>query len=439
MFQKMLKTLKDLFSLKDIRKKILYTLFIIILYRVGSFITVPGVNKIAFMNEVGNAGGILGTINIIAGGAFNRFSIFAMSIGPYITASIILNLLQVVVPSLDKLAKEGETGKLKLQKYTKYLTIAFAVVQSIGLYFNYKNFLMPPLQSGAGVVVGMLLFIVTLTAGTALLMWLADKITENGIGNGISIIIFVGIVSRAPVAVIALTNYAKASLSSFLIIMALIAAMIIVVAGVILVQQAERRIPVNYAKRVVGRKMYGGQSTHIPIKVAMAGVIPIIFAMSFMIFPGMIIEMATKGNASGFWNVVKQIFSANSGNIGYLAIYALVYMVLIIMFTFVYTMFMVNPVEISNQLKKNGGFVPGIRAGKPTAEYIQKVLKNITLAGGVFLALVAVLPILLQGAMKGLTIGFGGTSVLIVVSVALEMLKNIEGQMVSRHYKGFLE
>lgn len=434
----MFQTLKDLFSLKDIRKKILYTIFIILLYRIGSFITVPGINKIAFMNEIGNAGGILGTINIIAGGAFKRFSIFAMSIGPYITASIILNLLQVVVPSLEKLAKEGETGKVKLQKYTKYLTIAFAVVEAIGLYFNYKGFLMAPLQSGAGVIVGLLLFVVTLTAGTALLMWLADKITENGIGNGISMIIFVGIVSSAPAATIALANYAT-SLSKILIVIALIIAMILVVAGVILVQQAERRIPVNYAKRVVGRKMYGGQSTHIPIKVAMAGVIPIIFAMSFMIFPGMIIEMITKGNATGFWGVLKQIFSANSGNMGYLAIYAIVYMVLIVIFTFVYTMFMVNPVEISNQLKKNGGFIPGIRAGKPTSEYIQNILRNITWAGGVFLALVAVFPILLQGAMKGLTIGFGGTSVLIVVSVALEMLKNVEGQMVSRHYKGFLE
>ncbi len=435
----MFQTLKDLFSLKDIRKKILYTLFIILLYRVGSFITVPGINKIAFINEVGNAGGIIGTINIIAGGAFERFSIFAMTIGPYITASIILNLLQVVVPSLERLAKEGETGKAKLQKYTKYLTIAFAIVQSIGLYFNYKGFLMAPLQSGVGAVVGVLLFVVTLTAGTALLMWLADKITENGIGNGISMIIFVGIVSSAPSALIALTNYASISLSNLLVILALIIAMVVVVAGVILVQQAERRIPVNYAKRVVGRKMYGGQSTHIPIKVAMAGVIPIIFAMSFMVFPGILIEMFTKGNASGFWGVLKQIFSGNSGNIGYLLIYAIAYMALIVIFTFVYTMFMVNPVEISNQLKKNGGFIPGIRAGKPTSEYIQNVLKNITWAGGVFLALVAVLPILLQGTMKGLTIGFGGTSVLIVVSVALEMLKNVEGQMVSRHYKGFLE
>ena len=435
----MFQTLKDLFSLKDIRKKIMYTIFIILLYRIGSFITVPGINKIAFMNQMESAGGIAQTINIIAGGAFKRFSIFAMTIGPYITASIILNLLQVVVPSLEKLSKEGETGKEKLQKYTKYLTIAFALVEAIGLYFNYKAYLMTPLQSGVGAIVGLILFVVTLTAGTALLMWLSDKITENGIGNGISIIIFVGIVSSAPSAVIALSSYAAKSMSALLIVLALVAAMILVVAGVILVQQAERRIPVNYAKRVVGRKMYGGQNTHIPIKVAMAGVIPIIFAMSFMIFPGIIIEMLTKGNATGFWGVLKQIFSANSGNIGYLAIYAIVYMVLIVMFTFVYTMFMVNPVEISNQLKKNGGFIPGIRAGKPTSEYIQNILRNITWAGGVFLALVAVFPILLQGAMKDLTIGFGGTSVLIVVSVALEMLKNVEGQMVSRHYKGFLE
>lgn len=435
----MFQVLKDLFSLKDIRKKILYTLFIIALYRIGSFITVPGINKILFMNEVANSGGIVSTINIIAGGAFKRFSIFAMTIGPYITASIILNLLQVVVPSLEKLAKEGETGKAKLQKYTKYLTIAFAIVESIGLYFSYNKFLMAPLQSGVGAIVGVLLFVVTLTAGTALLMWLGDKITENGIGNGISMIIFVGIVSSAPSAVIALTKYAGISLSNFLIVAALIIAMVLVVAGVVLVQLAERRIPVNYAKRVVGRKMYGGQSTHIPIKVAMAGVIPIIFAMSFMVFPGILINICTKGSATGFWKVLQQIFSANSGNIWYLAIYSIIYMLLIVVFTFVYTMFMVNPVEISNQLKKNGGFIPGIRAGKPTSDYIQNILRNITWAGGVFLALVAVFPILLQGAMTGITIGFGGTSVLIVVSVALEILKNVEGQMVSRHYKGFLE
>ena len=435
----MFDTLKNVFSLKDLRKKIIYTLLIIVLFRIGTFITVPGMNKLAFNDAIGASSGLLNTINIIAGGAFKRFSIFAMTISPYITASIVLNLLQVVIPSLEKLAKEGETGKQKLSKYTKYLTVAFAVVEAVGLYFTYKSYLLAPLQEGPGRIFGMILFIVSLMAGTSILMWLSDKITENGIGNGVSMIIFTGIVSSAPAAFTALLTYAKQSIMHAVIISALILAMVIVIAGVVLVQQAERRIPVNYAKKVVGRKMFGGQSTHIPIKVAMAGVIPIIFAMSFLVLPGTIIEIATGGITSGFWGVVKEICSGTSSNIWFIVIYVVIYTALIILFTFVYTMFMVNPVEMSNQLKKNGGFIPGIRAGKPTSDYISKVMSSITWAGGFFLAAVAVLPVLVQAGMKGLTIGFGGTSVLIVVSVALEMLKNVEGQMVSRHYKGFLE
>ena len=434
----MFKTLKDIFSVKDIRKKIIFTLFIILLYRLGSFITVPGMNKALFMQQVGASDGILGTINLISGGSFGRFSIFAMTIGPYITASIILNLLQVVIPSLEKLAKEGEEGKKILSKYTKYLTIAFALVEGLGLYITYKAYLLSPLTYGAGRVIGILLFIGSLMAGTALLMWLSDKITEYGIGNGVSVIIFVGIISRIPSGATSLYSFAKEGIGSALVVVALIVAMVIVIAGVIYVQQAERRIPVNYAKRVVGRKMYGGQNTHIPIKVAMAGVMPIIFAMSFMMFPSTIIQLCTKGNPTGFWKGVYNVFAASQSSAWYfLVIYAILYMTLIILFTFVYTMFVVNPVEISNQLKKNGGFIPGIRAGKNTSEYISKVLKYITAVGAIFLALVAVLPVLLQG-FTPVSITFGGTSVLIVVSVALEILKNLETQMVSRHYTGFL-
>ncbi|MBQ8044552.1 MAG: preprotein translocase subunit SecY [Clostridia bacterium] len=435
----MFDTLKKMFTVKDIRKKILYTIFIILLFRIGTYITVPGINKIAFVEAVqAQSGGILGTINIISGGAFNRLSIFAMTISPYITASIVLNLLQTVVPSLERLAKEGETGKQKLAKYTKMLTIAFAVVEAIGLYLNYKAYLLPAMSYGIYQVFGMILFVVCLTAGTALLMWLSDKITENGIGNGTSMIIFVGIVSGAPGAITALSGFAAASKWNILIVIAVVIAFIILLAGVIFVQQAERRIPVNYAKRVVGRKMFGGQNTHIPLKVAMAGVMPIIFAMSFMMIPATIIQLVTKGAATGFWGVVLKVCSASTESIWYLVAYAVIYMLLIIAFTFVYTMFTVNPVEMSNQLKQNGGFIPGIRAGKNTAEYINKVLKNITWAGAVFLALVAVLPVVCQAAMPSLAISFGGTSILIVVSVALETLKVIESQMVSRHYDGFL-
>lgn len=434
----MLQPLKDIFSVKDIRKKIIFTLFIILLYRVGSFITVPGINKMLFMEQVGSTGGILATINLISGGAFGRFSIFAMTIGPYITASIVLNLLQVVIPSLERLSKEGEEGKKILAKYTKYLTIALSLVEALGLYVTYKNYLLAPLTYGPGKVLGILLFIGSLMAGTALLMWLGDKITEYGIGNGISVIIFVGIISRIPSAATSLYTFARGGITNVLVVAALILAMIIVIAGVIYVQQAERRIPVNYAKRVVGRKMYGGQNTHIPIKVAMAGVMPIIFAMSFMMFPSTIISLCTKGNPTGFWGVVYHIFAASQDTAWYyLLSYAIIYMALIVLFTFVYTMFIVNPVEISNQLKKNGGFIPGIRAGKNTSEYISKVLKYITTVGAIFLALVAVLPVMLQG-FTTFSITFGGTSILIVVSVALEMLKNLETQMVSRHYTGFL-
>ncbi len=435
----MLETLKSIFSVKDLRRKIIFTISIILLYRLGTFITVPGFDKISFMNEVGDGAGILGTINLISGGAFSRFSIFAMTIAPYITASIVLNLLQVVVPSLERLAKEGEEGKKTLGKYTKYLTVAFALVQALGLYLSYKNFLLPSLKFGAGSAMGALLFVGSLMAGTAILMWLADKITEYGIGNGISILIFVGIVSGAPGGAIALYDFAMTGFTEALIVVLLISAMIAVIAGVIYMQQAERKIPVNYAKRVVGRKLYGGQSTHIPIKVAMAGVMPIIFAMSFMMFPSTLIGIATKNAPTGFWKVIYNVFSVSSSSAWYnLLIYSIIYMLLIITFTFIYTMFIVNSVEIANSLKKNGGFIPGVRAGKNTSDYIASVLKYITAVGAIFLAAVAVLPILLQGAMP-ISITFGGTSVLIIVSVALEVLKNLETQMVSRHYKGFLD
>ena len=436
----MLQAFKNIFSVPDIKKKLLFTVFIILLYILGTFVTIPGINKVAVMEQIGSTStGFSQMINLVSGGAFSRLSIFAMTIGPYITASIILNLLQVVIPSLERLSKEGEEGRKTLSKYTKYLTIAFAIVEGLGLYLTYRRFLLPALTYGAGAVLGAILFIGSLVAGTALLTWLGDKITEYGIGNGISIIVFVGIISGIPSTAGTLISYAVGGITNALVVTALVIAMIVVVAGVIYVQQAERRIPVNYAKRVVGRKMYGGQNTHIPLKVAMAGVMPIIFAMSFMMFPSMIINLCTKGNPTGFWLAVNNIFSVTQGSAWYnLLIYAILYMILIVAFTFVYTMFIVNPVEISNNLKKNGGFVPGIRAGKNTSDYISKVLKYITAVGAIFLALVAMLPVIMQ-AFLPISITFGGTSVLIVVSVALEVLKNLEAQMVSRHYTGFLE
>ena len=378
-------------------------------------------------------------INLISGGAFSRLSIFAMTIGPYITASIVLNLLQFVIPSLEKLSKEGEEGRKKLSKYTKYLTIAFAFIEGLGLYFTYNTYLLTPLTYGAGKVLGFILFIVSLMAGTSLLTWLGDKITEHGIGNGISMIVFFGIVAGLPTTISSFAGIAGSGFTGILIFAALMVGLIAVIAGVVFVQKAERRIPVNYAKRVVGRKMYGGQSTHIPIKLAMAGVMPLIFAMSFMSFPSIIISLVTDvNNLTGFWKGVYTLFTASSSSPWYYLLgYAVIYMALIILFTFIYTMFIVNPVEIANNLKKNGGFIPGIRAGKNTSEYINSVLIKVTSAGALFLALIAILPIILQ-AFTNQSISFSGNSILILVSVSLEVLTSLETQMVSRNYSGFL-
>lgn len=436
----MLETIKNIFSVKDIRKKLLFTFLILILFRVGTFITIPGLDKIALNEQLGaSSNGLTAMINLISGGAFSRLSIFAMTIGPYITASIVLNLLQFVIPSLEKLAKEGEEGKKKLSKYTKYLTIAFAFIEGLGLYFTYNTYLLTPLTYGAGKVLGFILFIVSLMAGTSLLTWLGDKITEHGIGNGISMIVFFGIVAGLPTTISSFAGIAGSGFTGILIFAVLMVGLIAVIAGVVFVQKAERRIPVNYAKRVVGRKMYGGQSTHIPIKLAMAGVMPLIFAMSFMSFPSIIISLVTDvNNLTGFWKGVYTLFTASSSSPWYYLLgYAVIYMALIILFTFIYTMFIVNPVEIANNLKKNGGFIPGIRAGKNTSEYINSVLIKVTSAGALFLALIAILPIILQ-AFTNQSISFSGNSILILVSVSLEVLTSLETQMVSRNYSGFL-
>ena len=436
----MLETIKNIFSVKDIRKKLLFTFLILILFRVGTFITIPGLDKIALNEQLGaSSNGLTAMINLISGGAFSRLSIFAMTIGPYITASIVLNLLQFVIPSLEKLAKEGEEGKKNLSKYTKYLTIAFAFIEGLGLYFTYNTYLLTPLTYGAGKVLGFILFIVSLMAGTSLLTWLGDKITEHGIGNGISMIVFFGIVAGLPTTISSFAGIAGSGFTGILIFAALMVGLIAVIAGVVFVQKAERRIPVNYAKRVVGRKMYGGQSTHIPIKLAMAGVMPLIFAMSFMSFPSIIISLVTDvNNLTGFWKGVYTLFTASSSSPWYYLLgYAVIYMALIILFTFIYTMFIVNPVEIANNLKKNGGFIPGIRAGKNTSEYINSVLIKVTSAGALFLALIAILPIILQ-AFTNQSISFSGNSILILVSVSLEVLTSLETQMVSRNYSGFL-
>ena len=439
----MLKTIKNALKTPEVRKKLWYTLLLIIIFRLGCYITVPGVNSIALSEAMSSVDGVAGLINMISGGAFSRFSIFAMSITPYITASIVVQLLAMIIPSLERLTKEGgEEGRKKIDKYTKIITIILALVEAIGLFLSYKSagiFVNTEFLTGALVVVG-------LVGGTSLLMWLGDQITSKGIGNGISIIIFVGIVSGLPSFVTTLWGLifteSGFSTTGLLLSIGIIIGAIILIAGVVFVQQAERRVPVQYSKKVVGRKMVGAQNTHIPLKLAMAGVMPIIFASSFMTFPAMIIQLFVKDIASqtGFLAGLYKFSIATSSSsvgIGYSIANAIVYLLLIVGFTFFYTYATFNPAEVSATIKKNGGFIPGIRAGKPTTEYLSSIISKLTWFGGLFLAIIAILPMFLR--FTNLNIAFGGTSILIVVGVALETIQQLESQLAMRHYKGFLE
>ena len=427
----MFETLRNAWKIPDLRRRILFTVGMLLVYRIGSFIPVPGLDPDRFRELVEQGGSLFGFLDIITGGAFKLATIFAMSITPYINSSIIMQLLTVAIPKLEQLAKEGEEGRKIIAQYTRYGTVVLGFLQAIGLYFGL----------GGAIVGGRnpLTFITitfTFTAGTAFLMWLGEQITEYGIGNGISLIIFAGIVSRGPVGVATLYNYYTAGMLgpgplAFLTILLIIVVFIAIIAGVVWVQQAERRIPVQYAKRVVGRKMYGGQSTHIPIKVNIAGVIPIIFAMSIMAFPSTIISFFAPNST----NPIIQWFIRAQGTFGYQLVNAL----LVMFFTFFYTVIYFNPIELANNLKKNGGFIPGIRPGKPTSDYIAKVLNRVTWFGALFLALITILPSIFQVFTNIRNVWFGGTAVLILVGVAMDTVKQVESQMLMRHYKGFLE
>lgn len=441
----MFKTLFNALKVKDLRKKLLFTLLLLVIFRFGAFITAPGVDGGALTDVMENSSNsILTTINVVTGGAFSKLSIFAMSISPYITASIVIQLLTIAIPSLEELSKEGEAGRRTLSKYTKYLSVVLASVEAFGLYLTYRT---SGIFLGESLVIPMM-FIITLTAGSTFLMWIADKITARGVGNGTSLLIFAGIVSGLPSAVEYLYSLVMVdgvlSLSGLLISLGIIIGAIILIAGVVWVTEAERRVPVQYAKRVVGRKMYGGQSTHIPIKLAMAGVMPIIFAMSLMQFPAMIIQLINPNilSATGFWAGVYKVcaFSSLAGSNemwGYGIAHVIIYLLLIAAFTYFYTKMIFNTTEIANNLKKNGGVIPSVRPGKPTSEYLTKILDSVSGFGSIFLGIVAVIPILVQFA--GLQVSFGGTAILIVVSVALETIKQLESQMMVRHYKGFLD
>ena len=440
----MFQTIKNAIKTPEVRKKLWYTLVLIIIFRFGCFITVPGVDAIALAEQMQSAtGSLTGLIDTISGGAFSNLSIFSMTITPYITASIVIQLMGMIIPSLEKLIKEGgEAGKQKINAYTKYLTLVLSLIEGLGIYISYS-------QSGIFINPGFLtgfMVVLSLVTGTAILMWLGDQITNKGIGNGISMIIFIGIVSALPSAIVTFWNLIVTaegiSTVGIVTTLAIIIGAILFVAGVVFVQQAERKVPVQYAKKVVGRKMYGGQNTHIPLKLAMAGVMPVIFASSFMTFPAMMIQIfaADKIGGTGFLAGLYEFSIATStSNVawGYSLANAIVYLLLIVGFTFFYTYATFNPAEVATNIKQNGGFIPGIRAGKPTTEYLSAILGKLTWFGAIFLSLIAILPMLTR--FSSIDISFGGTSILIVVGVALETVQQLESQLIMRHYKGFLE
>ncbi len=418
--------MRNAWKIPDLRKKILFTLMMIVVYRLGSVIPVPFINReIVEGMFSGSSAGILDFFDLMAGGAFKDFTIFALNIYPYITSSIILQLLAIAIPKLEEIFKR-EDGKKKMGQYTRYLTVVLALIQALAYsigFFNQaiinKSFL------SISVVV------LVLTAGTAFLMWLGEQITDKGIGNGISIIIFAGIVSRMPHDIgSTIYLFSVGTVKIYEILIFLVFAFLIIV-GVIAIQQAERKVTVQYAKRVVGRKMYGGQSTHIPMKVLMAGVMPVIFASTFLQIP-QTLAFFIPSWAPG----LTKWFSAN-GNPG-IWIYSIVNILVIVFFTYFYTAIQFNPFEYANNLKDNGGFIPGIRPGRPTADYLSKVLNRVTIVGAISLAFIASIPTLVF-AFTNLKVNFGGTSLLIVTGVALETMKQMEAHMLMRHYKGFLK
>lgn len=417
----MLETLRDALKTQEMRKKILFTLMMFLIFRIGSHIPVPGIDKTqiaALIEQIK----LLGFFDTISGSALKNVSIFAMSITPYINASIIIQLLTVIFPRLEAIAKDD---RKKIVEYTRYLTVGLGFIQALGMAFYFRN-------SGAmadASVMSMIIVILSLTAGTACLMWIGELITEKGIGNGISLIIFAGIVSRIPGGIAYLIEYAQQGVMNIVFILIFLIVALAAIICVIIVNQGERRVLVQYAKRVVGRKMYGGQSTHIPIKVNSAGVIPVIFAMSLMFFPGTIASFFPD-NAVASW--ISQNFSFDN------VAYNLIYAVLIIFFTYFYSSITFNPIDVADNIRKNGGFIPGIRPGRPTSEYIMKVMSRITFFGGLFLACIAVLPAVLMG-VANMDLYFGGTSLLIVVGVAIDTMKQIESNMMMRNYEGFMK
>lgn len=410
----------------------LFTLLIILLYRIGNVIPVPFVNvdQMSAMFEAELSGTIFGLFNMMSGNAFSMATIFALSIQPYINASIIIQLLTIAIPALERLSKEGgEDGKKKIARITRYTTVGLGLLMGFAYYMmltNYNSQYQNLLLTETGILPAIVI-ILTFTAGSTLVMWLGEQITEHGIGNGISIILFANIVARIPGGIV--MPLVDMLWDQWYWVLLLVIAMLAIIVFIIFVSQAERRIPVQYAKRVVGRKVYGGQSSHLPIKVNMSGVMPIIFAQSLASLPATI--CAFIGKTSGWW--YDNVFSSTS------VIYTIIYLLLIIGFSYFYATIQYNPVEVANNLKNNGGFIPGFRPGRPTSDFIHKVINKITLFGAIYLGIIAVLPVLLSTITGNTRFSFGGTSIIIVVSVALETVMAIEAQMMMRNYSGFLE
>ena len=428
----MLQTLRNAWKIEELRKKILFTLVIILLYRLGNAIPVPYVNVAAlqfYFTQLQNT--VLGLYNVMSGGAFSTATIFALSIQPYINASIIIQLLCIAIPALERLSKEeGEEGRKKIASITRYATVGIGLLMGFAYYMLMKNNNLLD-TSARDSVWAAIIIILTFTSGSALIMWLGEQITEYGIGNGISIILFASIVSRFPTDIVtSVRNIMSGELSWWLALLVLLMLLAIIVL-IVYVNDAERRIPVQYAKRVVGRKMYGGQSTFLPMKVNMSGVMPIIFAQSIASLPATIAALA--GSKADSWFM--KLFDTTS------IAYAIIYFLLILFFAYFYSTIQFNPIEVANNLKKNGGYIPGFRPGKPTSEFIQKVLNKITLFGAIYLGIIACVPILVAhfSNAKALTgISLGGTSIIIAVGVALETVRALEAQMMMRNYKGFL-
>ena len=458
----MIQTIRKAWGIPELRKKIIFTLLMLLIFRIGNAITVPYINVDALKMQLDSMGAtILGLYNVMSGGAFATATVFALSIQPYINSSIIIQLLTVAIPYLERLARDGgEEGRKKIQSITRYTTVGIAVLQAVGYYMMMKNYGL--LASGADGIWPALVIVVSLIAGSAFVMWMGEQITEFGVGNGISVILFAGIISRVPTMISGMVSgvqtwssvqkgtltleglmsvgYSEAAAQNVLNsamapwgVALLLVGMLALIVFIVFIQDAERRIPVQYAKRQVGRKMYGGQSSNLPMKVNMSGVLPVIFAQSIASLPITIwsfIGIPAEGTIS---RAIYDAIDAQS------AIYILVYFLMIIGFSYFYSSIQFNPVEIANNLKKQGGFIPGFRPGKPTVDFIKKVLNKITMFGAIYLAIVSICPILASKLIGNDSIGIGGTSVIIVVGVALETVKSLENQMLMRQYKGFLE